>query len=200
MVKKALKKTCTHHGCDKYDQGRGYCARHGGGVRCHMLGCKNIAVGKKVCKFHGHLRCNAAGCNQRDGGSGYCKRHADEFGDAEVCNHMTPGVFCDLCSHRMEEDECAADNDSDEVCSMDTILNHNPRQVQAEPVLELQQRSTRGTAEYARRFHPVGPIAHSQAPGTGTPWPMESVDVARNRLKCMWEVAQAITKLLSCPR
>ncbi|CAM9944110.1 unnamed protein product, partial [Choristocarpus tenellus] len=68
---------CTILGCDKIDIGGGYCAGHGGGARCQEERCPNVAQGKGVhCRMHGGGRfCRVPLCSKVDVGRGLCRRH-----------------------------------------------------------------------------------------------------------------------------
>eukprot|EP00924_Labyrinthula_sp_SR-Ha-C_P016615 snap_masked-scaffold_6-processed-gene-9.20-mRNA-1 protein AED:0.61 eAED:0.61 QI:0/-1/0/1/-1/1/1/0/336 len=110
-MKTAKKKTprrlyfCKFPECTKQDAGSGFCARHGGGTRCSVLGCTKTAQGKnKLCKAHGAgSYCSTPGCNNKSVARGVCIRH----GGGKRCR--SPGCSksartgCNLCTAHLKQ-------------------------------------------------------------------------------------------------
>ena len=70
------KRKCQVDGCDKYDQSRGRCFQHGGGLRCQVYGCdKGGLKGGRCSKHGGGIRCQAYGCEKGGLRGGKCVKH-----------------------------------------------------------------------------------------------------------------------------
>ncbi|CCI40237.1 hypothetical protein ABG067_002594 [Albugo candida] len=86
---------CKHARCEKFNQGNGFCIRHGGGKKwhggkplCAVDGCGNKRMEGGYCKSHGGGRyCQFEGCKKRDIGGGFCIAH----GGGKKCREKACG-------------------------------------------------------------------------------------------------------------
>ena len=89
------KRECLEEGCSKWPQSTGYCVIHGGGRRCHHVGCaKPARSGTHHCRAHegDASRCQTEGCGKAaaEGGTPHCVIH----GGGVRCHHKLPTGPC----------------------------------------------------------------------------------------------------------
>ena len=73
------KRFCKAEGCEKKDQGGGFCHAHGGGIICKIEGCSTKSQpGRHLCFRHdmGEANlCRFEGCKRKNAGRGFCIAH-----------------------------------------------------------------------------------------------------------------------------
>ncbi|KAF4323401.1 hypothetical protein BBO99_00003149 [Phytophthora kernoviae] len=75
---------CKHPKCSKFNQGNGFCIKHGGGKQCKEDGCEKQVQGYGYCSGHGGKPlCPIQGCDKKKMEGGYCKAH----GGGRFCQH-----------------------------------------------------------------------------------------------------------------
>lgn len=90
-------KRCSHPGCIKSDQGKGFCKSHGGGKSCGVPACSKSDQGGGFCKMHGGgKRCSVVGCIKSDQGKGFCTAHGGgkRCGNLKCNKSAAAGGFC----------------------------------------------------------------------------------------------------------
>ncbi|KAF0721773.1 hypothetical protein Ae201684_018916 [Aphanomyces euteiches] len=67
---------CQVEECNNFMVSKGFCIRHGGGLRCRVDGCKTSAKRNGLCWKHGgSLACKREGCTNLNKSRGFCWSH-----------------------------------------------------------------------------------------------------------------------------
>ncbi|KAG7398768.1 hypothetical protein PHYBOEH_010511 [Phytophthora boehmeriae] len=84
---------CKHPKCSKFNQGNGFCIKHGGGKQCKEDGCEKQVQGYGYCSGHGGKPlCPVEGCDKKKMEGGYCKAHGGgRFCQFEGCKRRDIG-------------------------------------------------------------------------------------------------------------